>query len=540
MPPMSRRRFARLLVGTGLGGGFAAVLAACGDEKTGDQLREKLDRYAKGLGEKNAFAAAEVTDLPSRAAEDLTKILRDMAPQSLAVTVVRAAEIGDTEATFTLRSRWDFGHDRIWEYDTTGMARKVSNGWRLSWDLAMVAPGMVSGAVLKHVRVDASPVPSVLARDGSDLMFQRRVADVVLTPAGIDVPASCAALSAAIAAVAPEITPESLQARADARPGEPIDVITLRNEDFVVLEAGIRAVPGVTVTELERLVLANRGVVSPAIDSIAAAWQAQQDTVAGWAVERSMPDGSVDRLIEREGVPGLPLATNFDYDTQQLAYEAVLQVGQPAAMVVLEPSSGAVLAVAQNGQASEFGPTSLTGLFPPGPVLDPAFGAINPIAGADPTRQRDMLAQLGIGTVFAVRGLDQVTGKGPTDAGIAAAELSRDNVTVTAFGLAVAAASVAVGATVSPAMIAAEPAAADRPVGPIDPAVLAAIRTAMEPNYDTADLTASGIQCIVGTQGPEGPGWLWGFVGDRAIAILVSGPQSGAGALQVAGYYLGV
>ena len=79
-------------------------------------------------------------------------------------------------------------------------------------------------------------------------------------------------------------------------------------------------------------------------------------------------------------------------------------------------------------------------------------------------------------------------------------------------------------------------------LGGLDPAVVRPVLQAMTATAatgDASDLTrAPGLRALVGTNGPEGPGWFIGYRGDQAFAILVSGERSGAGSLQVAGAYL--
>ena len=55
---------------------------------------------------------------------------------------------------------------------------------------------------------------------------------------------------------------------------------------------------------------------------------------------------------------------------------------------------------------------------------------------------------------------------------------------------------------------------------------------------DASDLTsAPGLKALVGTNGPQGPGWFIGIQGGKVIVIYTEGEKSGTAALQVAQKY---
>ena len=55
---------------------------------------------------------------------------------------------------------------------------------------------------------------------------------------------------------------------------------------------------------------------------------------------------------------------------------------------------------------------------------------------------------------------------------------------------------------------------------------------------DASDLTGAGaLYALVGTNGPQGPGWFVGVTGDKVLVIYCEGEKSGTAALQVAQKY---
>ena len=56
---------------------------------------------------------------------------------------------------------------------------------------------------------------------------------------------------------------------------------------------------------------------------------------------------------------------------------------------------------------------------------------------------------------------------------------------------------------------------------------------------DASDLTnASGMQALVGTNGPQGPGWFVGISGSKVFVVYCEGERSGTAALAVAQRFL--
>lgn len=82
-------------------------------------------------------------------------------------------------------------------------------------------------------------------------------------------------------------------------------------------------------------------------------WQeGGQDKSAGWAVQQVKQNGTVTTVAGQDGPVAPNIATTIDRP-MQLAAENALAGGvtQQAAIVALQPSTGAVLAVAQNAPA---------------------------------------------------------------------------------------------------------------------------------------------------------------------------------------------
>ncbi|PRC61520.1 penicillin-binding protein, partial [Mycobacterium sp. ITM-2017-0098] len=72
----------------------------------------------------------------------------------------------------------------------------------------------------------------------------------------------------------------------------------------------------------------------------------------------------VDVLNEVPGEPAPSVSISLDRAVQNAAQNAVGITGKQAMVVVIKPSTGEILAVAQNSAADREGPLATMGLFP--------------------------------------------------------------------------------------------------------------------------------------------------------------------------------
>ena len=110
----------------------------------------------------------------------------------------------------------------------------------------------------------------------------------------------------------------------------------------------------------------DKTLASPTFSGLSDLWQGGQDKSAGWAVQQVKQNGTVTTVAGQDGPVAPNIATTIDRPMQLAAENALAGVTQQAAIVALQPSTGAVLAVAQNAPADAQGPIALTGLYPPG------------------------------------------------------------------------------------------------------------------------------------------------------------------------------
>ncbi|MFM1722634.1 penicillin-binding transpeptidase domain-containing protein [Rhodococcus sp. PAM 2766] len=558
----------------------ALVLSGCGG---GDPSPEQ--RFADALASGDVQAAADLTSDPAAASTAITAMLDGLNAQGRSFTV---SENGDA---FTLAADWSFGDGKQWQYSTEGRV----DGDVIAWDPAVLVPGLDADSTVRFTPTSGTPA-KVVAGDGQPIMTQQ-----VVTLVNVQPPADTAALARLLAPVVPTVTTESLDAELAKSDGKPITAITLREPDVEPIRDRLAAVPGVDLVQQTRLLTVDRALSSPVLADLATVWQEQQDASAGWAVQMVTADGTTSRLAGQDAARVPDIDTTLDLRLQTKAEEALASVPQPAAIVALRPSTGAVLAVAQNAPADAQGAVALTGLYPPGSTFKtvttsaalqagkatpdtvlPCPGTENiegrqipnddnfdlgsvPLHSAfahscnttmgrlavslPPDALQQAALQFGLGVDYMTPGLTTVTGSVPTaetPAERVESAIGQGAVTASPFGMALVAASIANGSTPAPMMIAGKPGVADRTVPPTSAEVDAALRSMMRETV--TDGTARTLADLPNLEGKTGTaeygdgtrphGWFVGMDGDLAFAVFVAGADSSGPALEAAGRFL--
>lgn len=397
-----------VLVGAG---GFVTWRMVTSGPDTG--AAAAVSEFASALSRKDAAAAASFTTAPGQAADALTQTVTAMNPQSIDVDVDKPEEYSDGTASFNLKTTWRWDKDRSFESATSGTARHLSSGWKITWDPALLAQGLPVGGNLREIRTDARPAPTVNSVSGKPFMVLAPVNEIILDPAKTkDLQASVRALSRTLAPIAPLITPEVINAKLAATPDKPIVAVTLRDPDMGVMTSDPAAVPGVSVNKTGMLVMADRRLSSPLEPALTNYWQAIRDATAGWQVQMVGPGLAPRKLAGEQGPPGPDVATSINQQVQLTLGDAAVEVGQPATIMALDAGSGRILGLAQNDYAAERG-NSVDQAYPVGATLDPVFSAVDKATSQKQSSNKESsdtaLDRLGLGVTFTVPGASTPT-----------------------------------------------------------------------------------------------------------------------------------
>ncbi|MDT5245412.1 MAG: hypothetical protein QOD36_2788 [Mycobacterium sp.] len=569
------------------------MAAGCGDDAA-DRLNTAVHTFADALNKGDAAAAAAGTTDPAQASDTLGKLFDSLGRN--AHFEVSTLDRKDNAATLRLTATWKFGKDgrNQWTYATTGSASQIGDAWKIQWNPATVAPGLGTGP-LSYSTLTPDPAGRVLDRTGAELLTQQVVTLVNVSPG-----ADANAVAALLNPIDNGITADSIRAQLNAANGQPVTAVTLRAEDLAPIEDALSATPKVTLAPQTRLLTTDKALTSPTLSGLSDLWQHATDDATGWAVNAATATGS-ERVGGQDPKPVADIASTLDIGMSHAAEDALAPITTPAAMVVIQPSTGDVLAVGQSPAADAQGPIALTGLYPPGSTFKTVTvsaalqaGQVTPDSvvacpGSENIEGRqipnddnfdlgevplhtafarscnttmgrlavnlppDGLAnagtQLGLGVDYTAPGMTTVTGKVPAadTAALRVEEgIGQGQVTASPFGMALVAAALARGSVPAPTIVAGQPGKPDRAPDPLPSGIADQVKSMMRETVTTG--TATALQDIPGLLGKTGTaeyidnthahGWFVGIDGDLALAVFVSDAGTSGPAVEAAGRFL--
>lgn len=503
-----------------------------------------VDDFIAALGEGDVAAAAELTTYPNAAEATIGQMFDGLDPKRASFDLTQFVKLNEDTGFFTMAANWNFGEGKDWGYQVQGGVRALSMGWRVQWDPSVMAPDLGAGSMVRHDRTDAAP-PLIFDNTGTLLMNEQTINVINLDPAIMPDPVGTTRrLAEVIKPVAPLVTSESMLAELEQKPGERIVAVKLRDQDFNYLDRNNAfAIPGVVVDKEPTLITADRRITSPLEGSLRNVWQANRDATAGWAVHIVEPDGTLVRQAGFQGPPGPNINATLDSTIQLAAEDAVVSAGTPSAIVAIQPSTGAVLAAAQNNQAIEQGPVAFEHLYPAGNTLNLVKKAAGLQKGVDPNSLsaediEDTGHQLGLGRNYDILGMDQETAVFTASGSGMDQAMHNEGAypAVTPFGMAMLAASISRGSAPVPKIVHGQPATTDIEAPPLSPEINEQLRNMMRDNVARGGGSyLRGHPGLMGMTAESGDDrWFFGSRGDFAFAVLVADADGGDRAVKMA------
>ncbi|MGF1597086.1 MAG: penicillin-binding transpeptidase domain-containing protein [Acidimicrobiales bacterium] len=542
---------------------------------------------------------------------------------------------GPTTASAPLQLAWTFPGELTW--NSSGVVELVrgelDDTWRVSWSPSIVEASLRPDDELGAERIDVAR-GSILARDGTVLVGEVALVDVGIRPSRVqDLPALTQRLAELVG-----IDPAELSGRVEAAdPDAFVDVVTLTRADYDAIRDEIFPLPGTVFRETSRpqaidddfarALLGRSGEATAEVveafpglfgagdiaglSGLQYAFNAELTGRPGFeiTVARAAPDPSstttatglittsplrtgpeVDVLATFPAVEAQTVITTLDPTMQRAAEDALRRTELTSGMVVIEVSTGEVVALA-NGPTGSTVNFAMTGRYEPGSIFkvitsyallqqglrqtdavecparvrvegrefgnaeDEVFGTIpfrsafahscnTAFVGATLGFADDTLAavaaEFGVGDDYQL-GVPVFTGDVPVADGrvdLAASSFGQGRVLFSPFNAAVMAATAAGGTYRSPRLIT-SPAPPAQAVLDLAPGPAGDLRELMR-----AVVTEGTGRAVAGAQGgpvsgktgtaefgnevpPRSHAWFVGFQGDLAFAVFVEGGEFG-------------
>ncbi|OBA81739.1 penicillin-binding protein [Mycobacterium sp. 1164966.3] len=548
------------------------------------------EKFLRALSVGDTVTAAQLSDNPNEAREALNAAWAGLQTSHLDAQILSSKYAEDT-GTVSYRFTWHLPKNRTWSYDGQLKMARDEGRWHVRWSPANLHPKLGEHQTFA-LRADKPRRASVNELGGSDVLAPGYVYHYTLdaTQAG---PALMGTAHAVVEALHPfndTLNDPQLLAERASSATQPLDLgVTLHPDDNDKVAPAIGRLPGVVIVPQAEMLSTDPHFAPAVIAAVKKSVGDHLDGQAGWRVVSVNQNGvDVEVLHEVEGSPAPSVSITLDRIVQNAAQHAVDTRGGKAMIVAIKPSTGEILAIAQNAGADAEGLLATNGLFPPGSTFKmitagaaverdmatpntmlgcpghidighrtiPNYGGFDlgvvPLSRAFASSCNTTFAELssrmpprglsqaarsyGIGLDYQVDGITTVTGSVPPTVDLA--ELTEDGfgqgkVLASPFGMALVAATVAAGRTPVPQLIAGHPTAVDGDTTPISPKMIDALRPMMRlvvTNGTAKDIANCCGEVFGKTGEAEFPGgshsWFAGYRGDLAFAALIVGGGS--------------
>ncbi|GED97639.1 penicillin-binding transpeptidase domain-containing protein [Gordonia crocea] len=560
-------------------------LSACGSAE--DSPRRAVDRFLSSIAARDAKGAAAQTSNPDAAQRAIADLWSGLSAEALDVSsgkVRLSVDNALADVTYT----WKLPGNREWRYTAQVAASRNDAGWSVRWMPTDLHPDLGADQQLKF-RVIEAPRAEVNEADGSRVMANGTVVGITFDAkaaqrAGAEPAESVAAAVSALHRFDPKLNAQQIVETATAT-GKPYSLIRLSHRDFDQLRDRL-AIPGIVATDQAELLPTDPGFAPALLTQVRKVIGDQTVGAPGWRVDIVNPNGlTAGIVVDHSPTPAPAVTLTLSRAVQMAAQRAVNATDRfKIAMVVIQPSTGNILAIAQNKRADADGIIATTGLFPPGSTFKmvtaaaavranlahpstivPCPGEIQigprvipnydkfalgniPLLGAfaqscnttfahlasrmGPSDLANQAAAMGLGATYDIPGLANVSGSVPIAPDLVARSedgFGQGKVLVSPFGLVLVPATIANGAPPVPTLIRGRKTTVSGPRPHVDPKIYDEVKPMMRA------VVTEGTGTVVNGLGPifaktgeaEFAGgshaWFAGYRGDLAFATLIVG-----------------
>ncbi|MGL6234906.1 MAG: penicillin-binding transpeptidase domain-containing protein [Segniliparus sp.] len=314
--------------------------------------------------------AADQTDFPDRAARAIEQMWDGLQAQALTTRIGEAEISGDT-ARVGYHYEWSLPKGRTWAYDGKLHLGKFQGEWRVLWTNTDMHPKLGD---TQRVALRSTPPPraSVIDSAGSPLLVPGTVTRILFTPRDVRLPDTVTSVARRIVdalgdLAPPGLTGQALAEQATAAGKGAYGVALLPNDKAKPVLDKIGGITGVGFNQQYDLVPTDANFAPQLVGQVKKQALDEVDGKAGWRVVTVSAEGvEFDVLHETAPQPSPAITLSVDRRMQEAAQHAVDSRGLETMMVVIQPSTGHILAVAQNHAADGLGMLATEGQYPPG------------------------------------------------------------------------------------------------------------------------------------------------------------------------------
>ena len=355
-----------------------------------DSPRSTVDRFlqAWNRGNTEAMNRLVVSPTPTLAATYLQQ--HDAFGAWPTSVRLRRLSKGTTISTARFETAFRFKSGQSWKYRGAFPLRHTNTGWRVVWTRTALHPLLTSTSEFATSRTLPTRAP-ILGAEGAPLTVDGPFVTIGIEPRRLT---DRTGTLQTLAANLPPLTAEAIAQKIDAPGVQPdyfVEIATVPDAQYQPIKPTIYPLVGVSfrtttrraaaTPQLGAHVVGHVGAVTAdllkelgpsyvtgdvvGLDGLERRYEVRLAGTASHSIDLVDAKGvATQHLASVDGVAPQPVQTTIDLPTQRAA-EAAISLTNPAALVAIRPSDGAVRAVVSTPVAESFD-RALDGAYPPG------------------------------------------------------------------------------------------------------------------------------------------------------------------------------
>lgn len=365
-----------------------AFLLLRATDDSAEKSRAAVDAFATAWSRGDDARAGAGTDRPAVAAKALRANRAGLDGAKVRV-VPGALKVKDGRATGRLRIAWEVPGIGPFRYTAPVTVVEAEDRWVVRFSPRTIHPRLTTATRL-GTEVSSPERAGILDRDGEPLVRERAVVRVGLQR---DKVTDARESADAVAAVLDVDAGALAKAVRGAGPKQFVEAQTLRKADYDDVAAELDGIPGLLSVDGTAPLAPTRAFGRAILGGVGAATAEQVERSGGkiapgeqvgqWGLQKAFDDrlagAPARRILVRDVESGAPertlmelpgkgprtLRTTLSARAQAAAEQALAEQKDEAALVVIQPSTGDILAVANRPVDSTFD-RALAGAYPPG------------------------------------------------------------------------------------------------------------------------------------------------------------------------------
>ncbi|MDO4908913.1 MAG: penicillin-binding transpeptidase domain-containing protein [Corynebacterium sp.] len=331
--------------------------------------------FLQAIGNADFAKASTYTDSSSTAQQALQASYDGLQAESVSSNLdkVDLTDTTGSNATASYTLTWNLPKDRHFSYQTQVQLSKNNGRWVIRWQPTAIHPSMGANQHLELRALQADRA-GVVSADGQEVLAPGQQYRVVINPQKVS---NVAGASTRVAqalqnahnrdgSIATINASDLARTLADFQGN--YSVATVNSTQGPMVQTELADVDGVSVNAENTLINVDPDFAPDIMARVSSLVEDELDGNNGWAVVIANANGAqIETLQSQAPTPSPSVRVSLDHNVQQAAQEALqARASSKAMMVVIRPSTGEILAVAQTKSADEDGDVALNGQYPPG------------------------------------------------------------------------------------------------------------------------------------------------------------------------------